>query len=124
MKILKNVKIVLAMAISFGIIVMSTQVFAANNTSENYAGITDLNANNTSNNTSNNTANNTTTNNTTNNSALNNVSVLTTNNTTKYNNTALPNTGIGDVMPATLLVIVFGISAVYAYKKVQDYKNI
>lgn len=120
MKILKNVKIVLAMAISFGIIVMSTQVFAANNTSENYAGITDLNANNTTNN----TANNTTTNNTTNNSALNNVSVLTTNNTTKYNNTALPNTGIGDVMPATLLVIVFGISAVYAYKKVQDYKNI
>lgn len=45
-------------------------------------------------------------------------------NTSTYNNTSLPNTGIGDSVPVVLLVVVFGISAVYAYKKIKEYKNI
>lgn len=58
-----------------------------------------------------------------NNNATNN-DVLTTNNTSTYNNTSLPKTGAGDVVPGIVLVVVLGISAVYAYNKVQYYKNI
>ena len=50
--------------------------------------------------------------------------MVTINNTSTYNNTSLPNTGIGDTVPGVILVVVLGISAVYAYKKMQDYKNI
>ena len=57
-----------------------------------------------------------------NNTTKNNV--LTTNNTSTYNNTSLPKTGAGDVVPGIVLVVVLGISAVYAYNKVQYYKNI
>lgn len=53
-----------------------------------------------------------------------NSTVLTTNNTSNYNNTSLPKTGVEDSMPTVVLFVVIGISAVYAYKKVQDYKNI
>lgn len=113
MKIFKNAKILLSVVVTFGIIMLAGQVFAAE---DNYQGITlDLNAKNNTTNTASNTAANNTVNNTT---------VLTTNNTTKYNNTALPSTGIGDAMPVTILLVIFGISAVYAYKKVQAYRNI
>ena len=62
-------------------------------------------------------------NNTTNNTS--NSTVLKTNNTTStYNNSSLPKTGVEDSMPGVILVIVLGVSAVYAYKKMQDYKNI
>ena len=50
--------------------------------------------------------------------------VLTTSNTSNYNNTSLPKTGVEDSMPIVVLAVVLGISAVYAYKKIQDYKNI
>lgn len=51
--------------------------------------------------------------------------VLNTNNiVNSYNNTTLPKTGVEDSMPAIVLVVVLGISAIYAYKKVQDYRNI
>ena len=63
-----------------------------------------------------------TTNNTTNTTTNN--SVLTTNNTSNYNNSSLPKTGIGDSVPSMIFVVVLVISAVYAYKKMQDYKNI
>ena len=67
-------------------------------------------------------------NNTTNNSLNNslNGSVLTTNNTTNNatNNQALPNTGIESSISGVILVVILGISAVYAYNKIQDYKNI
>ena len=50
------------------------------------------------------------------------------NTSSKYNNTNkntnLPKTGIEDSIPVALLVVVFGISAVYAYKKINEYKNI
>lgn len=46
------------------------------------------------------------------------------NNVSSYNNTSLPKTGLQEFLPVVLLVVVFGISAVYAYKKIKDYRNI
>lgn len=51
------------------------------------------------------------------------------NNTSVYNNTNtntsnLPKTGIEDAVPTVLLVVVFVISAIYAYRKVQYYKSL
>lgn len=46
------------------------------------------------------------------------------NNVSSYNNTSLPKTGLQESLPTVLLVVVFGISAVYAYKKIKDYRNI
>lgn len=46
------------------------------------------------------------------------------NNVSTYNNTNLPKTGLQESLPTVLLVVVFGISAVYAYKKIKDYRNI
>ena len=58
-------------------------------------------------------------------SSTTNNTVLKTNNTTStYNNSSLPKTGVEDSMPGVILVMVLGVSAVYAYKKMQDYKNI
>lgn len=57
------------------------------------------------------------------NNTTNNI-VLTTNNTSTYNNSSLPKTGVADSMPVAVLVVVLGISGIYAYKKVQEYKNI
>ena len=48
----------------------------------------------------------------------------TTNRVNTANNTNLPKTGLQDSLPTVLLVVVFGISAVYAYKKIKDYRNI
>lgn len=119
MKSSKLVKIVLVMIISLSMILIASQVFADTDLTNTLTG------NSTTNNTITITGNNTinTTNNTTANNTTNNV-VLTTNNTSTYNNTSLPNTGIGDSIPGVILVVVLGISAVYAYKKMQDYKNI
>ena len=61
------------------------------------------------------------------NNVLNNTTnnlVLTTSNTSTYNNSSLPKTGVADSMPVAVLVVVLGISGVYAYKKMQEYKNI
>lgn len=72
-----------------------------------------------------NTANTANTTNTAN-TANNNTSIIgnTTNNTSSYNNTTtLPQTGAGDYM-MILIIGVFAVSAVYAYKKVRDYKNV
>ena len=46
------------------------------------------------------------------------------NNVSSYNNTSLPKTGLQESLPVVFLVVVFGISAVYAYKKIKDYRNI
>ena len=58
------------------------------------------------------------------NSTTNNTVLKTNNTTSTYSNTTLPKTGAEDSMPGIILAIVLGVSAVYAYKKVQDYKNI
>ena len=126
MKNSKLVKVVMGAIISLIVVTMANQVFADNVTDlTNALGNSSSSSNSSStNNISSNTAlNNTTRNNTVNNTIKNN-SVLTTNNTSSYNNTSLPKTGIEDHIPATILLVVFGVSAVYAYKKIQDYRNI
>ena len=105
---------------------MANQVFADNVTDLTNAlwnSSSSSNSSSTNKITSNTALNNTTRNNTVNNTIKNN-SVLTTNNTSSYNNTSLPKSGIEDHIPATILLVVFGVSAVYAYKKIQDYRNI
>lgn len=67
-------------------------------------------------------------NNVTNNTANTNTSgniIAGGNNTSTYNNvtTTLPQTGAGDYM-MILIIGVLGVSAVYAYKKIRDYKNV
>ena len=126
MKNSKLVKVVMGAIISLIVVAMANQVFADNVTDLTNALVNSSSSSNSSstNNISSNTAlNNTTRNNTVNNTIKNN-SVLTTNNTSSYNNTSLPKTGIEDHIPATILLVVFGVSAVYAYKKIQDYRNI
>ena len=125
MKNSKLVKVVMGAIISLIVVTMANQVFADNVTDlTNALGNSSSSSNNSTNNITSNTAlNNTTRNNTVNNTIKNN-SVLTTNNTSSYNNTSLPKTGIEDHIPATILLVVFGVSAVYAYKKIQDYRNI
>lgn len=118
------IKIVSILLISAMVILFTTNVNAADNT-----GFDDLTGTLT-----NNTTNNTTTggNNTTGNNAANNTNTNTNTNTNKtntnnssiYNNTNLPKTGIGDSIPVAMLVVIFGISAIYAYKKVKEYRNI
>lgn len=80
---------------------------------------------NTNTNTGTNTNTNTNTNTKTNRNSSNvqNINALR-NNTSNTTNTNLPNTGIQDALPTVLLVVVFGISAIYAYKKIKDYRNI
>ena len=129
---MKNlIKVTAILLISVMVMLFTTTVNAA----ENDPGFTDLTGtlnNTSSNNTSGNVNANTNTNsnsntNTNNTNKSNNTSTNNTN-STKYNNTNkntdLPKTGIEDSIPVALLVVVFGISAVYAYKKINEYKNI
>jgi len=99
----KVIKIVLVLAILTGVLFMQSQVQAS-------IVINSPTANNTVNNTTN-TVNNTVTNNTTNTSTTNN----TVNKVNNVTNT-LPKTGIED-SPATIIMIIGVISAIYAYKK-------
>ena len=116
------IRVVSILLISVMVMLFATTVNAADNNPNNeYDMVIDLRGNNTpANNTpANNTpANNTPKNNTTNNN-------VNKNNSSIYNNTNLPKTGIGDSsIPVAMLVVIFGISAVYAYKKIKDYRNI
>ena len=116
MKNSKLVKVVMGAIISLIVVAMANQVFADNVTDLTNAlgnSSSSSNSSSTNNITSNTALNNTTRNNTVNNTIKNN-SVLTTNNTSSYNNTSLPKTGIEDHIPATILLVVFGVSAVYA----------
>lgn len=120
------IKLFSILLISVMIMMFTTNVLAAddgfqqltidNNTTNNTSNNTNNNTNSSTNNTSNNTSNNT--NNNTNSNRNN------TNNSSIYNNTNLPKTGIEDSVPVAMLVVIFGISAVYAYKKIKDYRNI
>ena len=42
-------------------------------------------------------------------------------NSSKYNNTDLPKAGSTDSMTIVFVIAIFGISALYAYKKIKDY---
>ena len=121
------IKVISILVVSLMVMLFSTNVMAA----ETDNGFTDLTpevGNNTTNGTPNNTSNSNTNN--TNNTNRNNISNNTnrtnnTNNSSIYNNTnSLPKTGVTDSIPVAVLLIVFAISAVYAYKKIKDYRNI
>ena len=133
-------KIFWGLVLSVMVILMTTTVHAAegfqdmtgsllgNNTSNTgntgntaNTGNTSNTANTNSQNTNTNSAN---TNRANTNNANTNSNKANTNNSSIYNNTNLPKTGIGDSLPIAALVVVFGISAVYAYKKIKDYRNI
>ncbi len=93
---------------------------ASNAEYEDLFGEGSSNTNNTSNTGNTNNANANANRSNTNNTNRNN-----TNNTNRNNtNTTLPKTGIEDSLPTVVLVVVFGVSAVYAYKKIKDYRNI
>lgn len=105
--------------ITFIVLVLSivTDIFATdieatlggNSTGNNIQQIQER-ENNTNNNTSNNTSNNT-----------NNVLNKTNNTANNTNKTTMPNTGVD--YSILFIVAVCGVSAIYAYKKISDYKN-
>lgn len=119
------------------VLIGTTGVFAADELDFDLDDNTSSNTSNTSN--SSNTANNTNKNNTNTNSNKSNTNKSNTNtnntntnnanankNSSTYNNTNtnLPKTGIEDSIPTAVLIVIFAISAVYAYKKISDYKNV
>lgn len=118
MKESKAVKIVLVMMVSFIMLFSASQVFAADNNTFKDLTLDNNNATETKSTTTSSDGNNTTGN------KANENNVLKTNNTSNYNNSTLPKTGIEGTASAAIFVVVLGISAVYAYKKVQYYKNI
>ena len=131
---MKNlIKVATILLVSVMVISFATFVNAADNTNDGFRELTldssNTNSNNTSGNTNTGNKNSNTNTNTNTNSNTNNTKAnKNTNNSSIYNNTNkntdLPKTGIEDSIPVALLVVVFGISAVYAYKKINDYKNI
>lgn len=106
------IQIVTILLVSAMVMLFSTTVNAANDNNDVHDLTGTLTKNSTPSNTPSNTPNNTP------NNAKKNSSV--------YNNTNnnLPKTGIEDSIPVAALVVVFGVSAVYAYKKIKEYKNI
>ena len=138
---LTNLKKVLVMVIAIAVICLSTSVFAANDFTSLSSSLNNNNGGNTSqaapasetsgsNSASNNSGTNSNTSGTTNlstttnNNAATNNSNATSLNSSSYNNTNLPETGLQDSLPIAVLVVVLGISAVYAYKKIKDYQNV
>ena len=138
---LTNLKKVLVMVIAIAVICLSTSVFAANDFTSLSSSLNNNNGGNSSqaapasetsgsNSASNNSGTNSNTSGTTNlstttnNNAATNNSNATSLNSSSYNNTNLPETGLQDSLPIAVLVVVLGISAVYAYKKIKDYQNL
>ena len=131
----KLVKIILIVLIGIMIASIGTSVLATDSTTNGtYDDLASVLGNNTSSNnatTNNAVANNATTNNAISNNATSNGTLNTSalrNNATPVNNavgnTTLPKTGISDSVPVVVLIVIFGISAVYAYNKIKDYKNL
>lgn len=108
----KNVKILLVILMSAILLILSTQVFAATNDYIDLSNTVDLTDDNA-------LTNNTPINNvTTNNTPVNNVA-----NNSSYN-TNLPKTGATETGIMGISITLFAIVAIYAYKKVREYKNI
>lgn len=126
MKKTNLIKVVSILLISAMVFLFNTSVFAANEND----GFTDLtstlnsSANNTSSNANANNLNTNTNTNTNNTNSNSNTNKSNTNTSSIYNNTNLPKTGVESSIPVAMLVVIFGISAVYAYKKINEYKNI
>ena len=129
-------KVILVILIGIMLLTIRTGVYAADSDNSAYQDL--ANALNSSEddsdsddeeNSTNETSNNSTGNNTLNTSSLRNTSNManranTTATSNVYNNTNLPKTGISDSVPVVVLIVIFGISATYAYKKVKDYRSL
>lgn len=90
------------------------QLTPANESGNSLNNVTNNVTNNTTNNTTNNILNNTP-----------NTGALKTNDaSSNYNKSDLPKTGVEDSMPIVVLGVIFVVSAVFAYKKIQYYKNV
>ncbi len=137
MKNSKLVKVILMISIALMVVSVAVDVFAAdgnyndlgdlgsivNSTGNNTASGNTSSGNSTGNTAGNNTARtNTSTTNTSRNTSLNTSAI--TNNATPVSNTALPQTGIGSSTSIIVLITIFGISSIYAYKKVREYKSL
>ena len=110
---MKNlVKVFSILLISLMVIMFCTNVLAADSTNNGFSDLTSTLTGGNNTNTNNTNTNNTNTKNTNN------------TNTNLYNNSGLPKTGIEASVPVAMLIVIFGISSVYAYKKVKDYKNL
>lgn len=118
--ILKSFLVILVSAM---LVFITSSVYAA--TSPEDGEFPDILAENTSSNSAN-TNSNTNSNSANTNSNVQNLNALRNNTSNRVNNTSntLPKTGIQDSLPTVLLVVVFAISAIYAYKKIKDYRNI
>ena len=100
-----------------------TNTYSSNGTNTNSTNTNSTNTNSANTNTTNTNSFNSNSSNT-NSNRTNNTNLSNTNTGSIYNSNNLPQTGIGDSIPIVVLVAVFGISAVYAYKKISDYRNI
>lgn len=127
------IKLFSILLISIMVIMFTTNVWAEDNDFTTLPVNTNNTANTNSNNTNTNTNSNTPSNNSNTNRSNTNSANTNSNNTNNtnnannssiYNNTNLPKTGIEDSIPVAMLVVIFGISAIYAYKKIRDYRNI
>lgn len=127
MKTSNFIKIFSIIVMSISIILFSTKVMAADDL-DLYEDMDLIPANsskeNTNSNVNSNTNTNTNTNSNTNSDSLNFNKGNTNSNTNSNNSTNLPKTGIEDSVPVAMLVVVFGISSIYAYKKIKEYRNI
>ena len=121
------IKVFSIITIFLMVALLSTRAFAADPL-DDFEDITSETQNssntNLSSNTNSNTNVNTNTNANVNTNSNTNTNIVNTNNSSVYTNTNLPKTGITDSIPVAMLVVVFGISSVYAYKKVKEYRNI
>lgn len=115
------IKVLSILLISVMVILFNGNVFAADN---NVIDLTQTlnNSNKTNTNTNSNSNKNDTNTNT--NTNTNKNSNSNTNGSSIYNNTNLPKTGVESSIPVAMLVVIFGVSAVYAYRKISEYKNI
>ena len=131
MKKSKLMKIFLIVLVSVALVFMTTSTFAAdgqliditdaiegNNTN---GALTNTNTNGalTNSNTAGNLTNSNTAGNLTNSNANNGNT-----NISSYDNTNLPKTGIAGTGSMVCLIVLLAVSAVYAFKKVNDYNNI
>ena len=132
------------LAISMVVILISTGVFAADNSdytdltatlqnggssssSSSKSSSSSSSSTSSSSTSKSNTNTNTNTNSNSNTNKTNtNTNTSNTASTSVYNNTNanLPKTGAESSIPVAMLVVILGVSAVYAYKKVNDYRNI
>lgn len=130
MKKTNLMKVVSILLISTMVILFNVSVFAADNTGFNDLTSTltnssnNTNNTNTSNSTNSNTNSSNTNSNTSSNSNKSNTNSNVNSNMTSIYNTNLPKTGVESSVPMAMFIIILAISAIYAYRKIKEYKNI